>query len=444
MFKGLMGLLMGRRGELSPAEEAVAAARAKEAEPQMSDAPQTEEASSAEDAPRLAGEALASEALARESAAETQTATQTAPIEAETVDAEPTAAVELSAEPIASPLAAKPQAGEQDASEPVATDGALEPLPLIWRNQAAQKTFDAALPPLLIAALTGRPVKLASFKSKAERLLAADVAPPRLQRGVIHAWGVSVPGLRQAGDGPAGFVAPEETEFQIASVRGPESAAAFAAAGVATPDVMGDPLWLAPRLFDLSGVEKTVEIGFLRRPRDGDEPHPHDEIPAEFQSAVKIIDLACEPTREAWTAKAREIAACKRILCEAPAMSAFIEALGVPNAALVQGGGGGLPVSFELPWIECPGDLKDIYAGLGAEGLLAFRNRGREPIDWEAAIDAIDAHWSPVSFDPTLLLASAPFDIVVSLEDATWECPASLEAAQPVEPAAETREEVSA
>lgn len=351
-------------------------------------------------------------------------------VAAETVPttwAEPVADADPNPEPAAASDAAPVEAVDPDA-----------PIPMLWRPMAARRAFPVALAPLVIAAMSGRRVRHARFDGAEERLLAGGAFPKGLQGGIVHVWG---------GGLSVKHATPADEDLRFHAVRGPMTAAAMTEAGYFAPAVFGAPLWFAPRLFDLAEVERTVEIALLRPPRIGKQapaagPDPQEEIPDTLRDFVTVIDLETEPSFDAWSAKAREIAGCKRILNAAPAMAPFLEALALPNLSVVNGARRAVTRATQDPESGLPIELADLYAGFGLDKLTVYRTPARREIDWAHAIEAIDAHWRPVDYDPRPFFDAAPFDVVVDLNEARWPCAATLsEASKPAAASAETEVE---
>ncbi len=347
--------------------------------------------------------------------------------------------------PVTEPAAEDPSASPRDPSaiERVLTELAADPaekaaatgplsVPAIWRRPRANRMFHEALPPLVIAAMTGRRLRNAPAVAEEERLLAGAELSDKISGGLVHVWGAGVAGMRPAPRAAAPrFTAPETGALFVHAARGPETAAALDAAGLDAPSVFGDPIWFAPRLFDLEGVEKTVELGVLRAARPGRDDAaeaPSEPAPSAEIGPVRFIDLDCAPTIEAWTAKAREIARCKRVLNTVAAMTPFLEAMRLPNALTAPGRGGGKRIALDDPTISPL--ARDLFGGLGETDALLYQTRPRAEIDYDDVIAAIDALWRPCAYDPGPFFEAAPFEVTVDLADPRWPCPGSLAEAE--------------
>ena len=323
-----------------------------------------------------------------------------------------------------------------------------EDVPLCWsgpenaRRGVASAQFDDLLPPLIVAAMSGRPVRRAPLRSKEERLAAATTVGPNHMGAAIHFWGVGLEGDRQSRDRrPVGFRMPKHVEWVVHAIRGPFSAAMLREEGVTVPDVYGDPFWFAPRILRFNASPMRFELGVV--PPPGHRPitalqraaNRRYEVPRELRNMVDVIDLECEQTSDSIASVARKLGRCKRLLVANPRLLTLGEALGVPVALIGRGSGGVMRQRIDDDLLAIPALARDIYGGLNSDRLLMFRQLASETTNWETVIRDMDELWEPAPFDPWPLFQTFPMHIAADFHAKRWVLPRN------VGPLGERREE---
>lgn len=265
---------------------------------------------------------------------------------------------------------------------------------------AATVNIGDALSPVVVAALSGVPVRHAAFDSDRERLVAVGTIAHGQTRGVAHLWGCGLDETVNPLAPGEPWRLPPDVEFRVHATRGPFTAAALRRAGVAAPEVFGDPVSMIDRIFPLGAVEKTHDLGVIlhlseldRSGPDGPRPRlrPRPEmlryaIPDAFADRVRLIDTLTAPTRAAFAARLREIAACRAILSTSLHGLVIAEAYGVPCAWFGFGDLGLRDLDPMNRSHSLDHRVRDLYAGRGVSRLRVIHARRDRPADWDRLI----------------------------------------------------------
>lgn len=293
---------------------------------------------------------------------------------------------------------------------------------LVWarnRNTPIGNLGDMASP-IVVAALTGEPIRFTNIASVSTRLAAVGTIGHLLEFGKVHAWGTGFTGS------DSGFGLPQRPPSRslgrrfgrilVHAARGPMSTAIARAAGATvTGEIWGDPVWLLPSIWpaqtipthDLGVVLHLTEVenpAFAPKPMD----YARYGVDPDFSSRVKIIHPMTARSVAAVRAKVEEILSCRRILSTSLHGLLIAEAYGIPCAAFdLHSGDSGL---FD-PWdAKHPLDhrMRDFHAGLGrARAVVVRRERGLAT-DWQAAMEQIDRDWRRAVYDSRPFLQAFP------------------------------------
>jgi len=310
-------------------------------------------------------------------------------------------------------------------------------VPLSWVATTPEQpytNFGDGLSAIMVSSLAGMPVVRANFDEDLERIVAVGTIGHGQKNGILHFWGTGVDKLRNPISGDAPYYKPPNTEFNVYATRGPNSAATFRDAGIAAPEVYGDPVWLLPRIWPLEDVEKTHDLGIIlhiseltdQRPGVGPRPdYGRYAIPEEWQDRVKIINTYSDATPEAMRAKVAEIVSCRRIVSTSLHGLVISETYGIPCAWFATyGSAEGEGTQLEINALDSKIDhrIADFYAGTGQTHVNAYLSDRKYPSDWNNIIRFIDRRWRQIDgYDGDALLRAFPLPLAVDPDVARWD-----------------------
>jgi polysaccharide pyruvyl transferase WcaK-like protein len=286
-----------------------------------------------------------------------------------------------------------------------------------------------ALSPVIVATLSGLPIRHAHFDEPCERIAAVGTIGHAQRNGIVHYWGTGFDALGV--DKTTPFSCPPETELRVHAVRGKGSAAILRNGGIAVPERYGDPVVLLPRIWPFDRVTKRYELGVVMHVSELESPDPlagprpdyrRYQVSGSAAGAVHLINTFCAPYIEALRAKVREIVECKRIVSTSLHGLVIAEAYGIPCAWISPYESGGM--IMELAQREkIDHRMRDFYSGLGVSSLVAYGMPRGSPVDWQAVIDWLDHRWQRARIDVEPLLASFPLPLKVPPDAAVWSEP---------------------
>ncbi|MEO0762019.1 MAG: polysaccharide pyruvyl transferase family protein [Pseudomonadota bacterium] len=266
----------------------------------------------------------------------------------------------------------------------------------------------------------------------AARLVAIGTIAQTLAGGTVHLWGTGLDASinRQAPGEP--WAPPPDTRFVVHALRGPRTAAALAAHGIAAPAVWGDPGYLAPRLWPDAAAEKTHDLGVVlhlselatRGPAAVPRPeHRRYSIPADWAGRVRLITMDTAASLAGIAAKVAEIAACRRVLSTSLHGLVIADAYAIPAAWFALHGEGPVRLAIDDPDARIDHRFRDLYAGLGRAEVTVFGTPRPAATDWAAAMRCLDT-LEPSGFDPAPLIDAFPGPLAPHAHAARWPSPA--------------------
>lgn len=273
-----------------------------------------------------------------------------------------------------------------------------------------------ALSPVIVAALSGRPVRHAHFDEDVERIAALGTIGQDLHGGILHLWGTGAQRRLWPVDGegrprhPGGI-------FHVHATRGPLTRAVLLDAGIEAPPVYGDPALLLPRLFPMV-PRPEYDLGVIPHVSELDAASPDARpkadilryrIPAALAGRIRPIPTwtAAEPA--ALFACIRAILSCRRIVSASLHGLVIAEAFGIPALALGKKGRGATDWDLTGPCDGLDHRMVDYGLGSGRTRLTTYGRRQNIETDWADAMAAVDRFARPPEFDPEPLLAAFPF-----------------------------------
>jgi polysaccharide pyruvyl transferase WcaK-like protein len=284
------------------------------------------------------------------------------------------------------------------------------------RHTQGYANLGDSLSAVVVAALSGLPVRHLNFDEPRTKLVAVGSIGHAIQGGTAVVWGsgVSIRGGVLAQNVPL-------TCYDIRAIRGTISAQHFRDFGIAVPEVYGDPVWLLPSIFN-EPVEKKYELGVIPHIQDIERPHP--DARARVDSLRYVIDTAeagqialintwHEPTLEGLLAKIRLIRSCKRIVSQSFHGVVIAEAYGIPVLNfrnLPKTASGLVRIDLNEPCQTDP-RIWEFYAGGPRRHFQMYNQRRDERSDWQEIIRCVDAAWEPFDYDPQALIESFPLPL---------------------------------
>ncbi|WP_395698682.1 polysaccharide pyruvyl transferase family protein [Methylocella sp.] len=314
----------------------------------------------------------------------------------------------------------------------------LNTIPLVW--VASTQThpdcnLGDALSAVLVAVLSGKPVRRAAFDRPEDRLAAVGTIGQNFREGEIHFWGTGLDAARHPVHGakePFGLA--PDTKIVAHAVRGRFTGRALEAAGVADPGVYGDPVLLLPKIVPPE-AEKTRELGIILHISELEqatatggvkEIFKRYRIPPELEDEAILVNTYTAANFPAMKAKIREIQSCRRILSTSLHGIVLAEIYGIPCAWFATYPGGLMRLPVEDPAAKIDHRFRDFYSGVGASHVLAYAQDRGQPTDFAAAMTAIDREWRPLAYDGRALYDAFPLAKAVSFDDPLWPAPEGL------------------
>ncbi|MEL6768285.1 MAG: polysaccharide pyruvyl transferase family protein [Pseudomonadota bacterium] len=307
-------------------------------------------------------------------------------------------------------------------------------VPLCWAAGGRQDGFaniGDALSAVVVATLSGLPVRHMATRSPHERLAAVGTIGHSLKGGHVHLWGTGLDAtLNPERDGP--WSRPSDTRFSVHATRGPETAATLRRHGVAAPEVFGDPVYLLPRLWPLDEIERRYELGIVLHLSELDEKSPAGRPKAEYRryavpeslaGSVRIINMYAESSLTAFRDKIAEIVSCRRILSTSLHGLVIADAYGIPSGWYGFHDRGLKHVDLLDPESRIDHRMRDLYGGLGWHEAPVYATSRHEETDFDAAIAAMDAAMTPSGYDPAPLIEAFPGPLGVDPAARLWPLP---------------------
>jgi hypothetical protein len=334
--------------------------------------------------------------------------------------------------------------------------------PLSWAagpKGAARVNLGDSFSAMLVAAMTGLPVRHRAFVSDRPRLAAVGTIGHGFRGGDAHFWGTGFDAGLDPTTGRARWSAPADTRIAVHALRGPRSAELLRLNGIDTPEIFGDPGIFVNRLFPMDRVRKTHDLGVvlhMSELRDGLRPRPparsrpwwmafsrptvdavasggpdadaegsinrpehrRYELPSG-EGRVRLIEMYVEPTLDAVAAKLAEIASCRTILSTSLHGLVFAEAYGVPCAWFGFGEGGVQDVDLLDDAAQIDHRVLDLYTGRGLRRLTVCHAPREQPSDWSRLIRDLRGLSAPV-LDAEALFDAFPGPRAVRFADPVW------------------------
>jgi len=309
-----------------------------------------------------------------------------------------------------------------DLAEQVAAEGAI---PLSWAAATPSRdhlNLGDALSPVMVALVSGRPVRHSPFRAATPRLAAVGTIAQNLAGGEVHVWGTGCspwinPHQPEADRLP--YVRPPGTRLRIHATRGPLSEQLLTAR--MRPwgrGIYGDPVWLLPRFYR-PRIRKRWKLGVI--------PHLSQlasaalnsplkpklrcfQVPSELAGEVRIITTRTAISLAAMGERLDEILACERIVSVSLHGLVIAEAYGIPCLHFSAGRTADLVEASLAPDQTLDLRVADLYAGLGLRSRPAYRQPLAMATDWGAVMVAVDRAWSPLTLDGDRLLRAFPLE----------------------------------
>ncbi|MEO0821194.1 MAG: polysaccharide pyruvyl transferase family protein [Pseudomonadota bacterium] len=297
-------------------------------------------------------------------------------------------------------------------------------VPLAWAGGTTGQDYlnlGDALSPVMVALLSGKPVKRVPFVSRNPRLVAVGTIGQNVSGGRAWFWGTGCGRVTGRSTGLLRRFTPDSgTDRRITSTRGPFSAALLGG-GRAYHARYGDPVSLLPRFY-APKVEKRYELGVIVHLSDlADreiECHPNADhrryaVPEALKDSVRLINTVTPVSAEGLRDKLDEILSCRRIVSTSLHGLVIADSYGIPCLPFPAREKRGLErqrIDFESPL-----DLRvtDYYGGLGRDRLAIYGQPRDLETNWEAVMTAVDKAWEPVDLAATdaALTGAFPVDL---------------------------------
>ncbi|MCJ2131552.1 polysaccharide pyruvyl transferase family protein [Methylobacterium sp. E-045] len=299
-------------------------------------------------------------------------------------------------------------------------------IPLAWAGSTLDMNylnFGDALSPVMIALLSGKPIRRAPMKSFAPRLSCVGTIGHGFANGEVWFWGTGCsnwanPSAPAAEKKP--FVPSAESHFTVTATRGPVSESLLSAKTLSHAVPYGDPVWLLPRFYKPT-VKKRYKLGVILHLSElanrEMEAVPRKEIarfriPAELADDIHLITTVTELHVGALQSKIDEILSCERIVSTSLHGMVIAESYGIPCLYFAPSLSKDGLQSVELtPGGDVDLRIVDLYTGLGLPKIDVYNQPRPKPSDWPAIMKAIDQSWSPKSFDGDALINAFPVDL---------------------------------
>jgi pyruvyltransferase len=302
-------------------------------------------------------------------------------------------------------------------------DRPLKKVPLVWAATTPKSplaNLGDALSPMVVSALSGLPVVHKNFNAAAERLACVGTIAHELKNGTVHLWGTGVdPDRSPTRDQSQGYQCPPRTQFKIHALRGKLTARTLQNQGMEVPDLYGDPIWFLPALIP-PAPEKRYELGIIVHVSElatlQDAPQIRDQvvrytIANDLASQIRIFTTLTAPTFNALEARTQEITACKRIVSTSLHGLVIAETYNIPCVYFRPRGKGSLFLPLDDDTSSINHRIRDFYSGTETERLWVYGQRRDRETDWEKVMNAIDTHWTPLTWNPEPFLESFPLPL---------------------------------
>ncbi len=293
-------------------------------------------------------------------------------------------------------------------------DGA--PAPVCWARATRKQTylnFGDALSPVMVAALSGRPIQHAEFDGEGERIAAVGTIGHGLHNGVIWVWGT--------GSSDKDF-APRDrnTQLRVRATRGPVSWRLLTRHEPNRRAVYGDPVWLLPRFYNPPRTPKW-DLGVImhlsehvdREPDLTNRPlHARYAIPDSLRGSVRLLDTITSVSADALRQRLDDILSCRRIVSTSLHGMVIAESYGIPclyfPPRIRQQGLARIDMASE-PGVNLR--FTDLYLGLGQPVMPVYGQNRTTQTDWDDVIKAVDGAWEPKRFNAERLVRVFPLPV---------------------------------
>ncbi|MDO7836017.1 polysaccharide pyruvyl transferase family protein [Sphingobium sp. HBC34] len=313
-------------------------------------------------------------------------------------------------------------------------------IPLSWAGATTDMDYlnwGDALSPVMVALMSGLPIRRVPTKSQSVRLGAVGTIGHGFDNGTIFFWGTGSsqwknPSAPVADRVPFQFSA--GTKVHVTATRGRMSKRLLGG-GPDTP--YGDPVWLLPRFYKPE-VKKTHELGVILHLSELDgraldagaaESVIRARVPESLRSSIRIINTLTRIDAEGLKDKTDEILSCKRIVSTSLHGMVVAESYGIPCLYFAPRGtepGHGFRVEpLNADWLDLR--LRDLYTGIGRTRLPLYAQPRDQESDWDDVMKEIDLRWKPVTIDEQALMDAFPVKgerVVAEPGKTIWQHPA--------------------
>lgn len=298
-------------------------------------------------------------------------------------------------------------------------------IPLCWaaatRSQSHLNLGDA-LSPVIVSALSNRPVRHVSFHSTEPRMSAIGTVGQSLVGGQVDVWGTGCSSFANPLAAPGAekqpYIPPAGTTLRVHATRGPISWRLLTGTPPGPDAVFGDPGCLLPHFYNPT-LTKTTELGVVVHLSEladrAFEAHPKPNllrylVAPQFQGKVRLINTITPIGADGLRAKLDEILSCKRIISTSLHGLIFAEAYKIPCLYIqARPGPTGLMTVPIHPDDGMNLRMSDFYAGLREEAVTLYNQPRHMETDWDAVITAIDQAWRPKAMNEGRLVSAFPY-----------------------------------
>jgi len=309
-------------------------------------------------------------------------------------------------------------------------------IPLSWVRSTTTVPYSNLgdqLSPIIVSAITRRPVTHVNFDSSLTRLLAIGTIGQQQRAGTIHIWGSGFENLsRKAGGIVEPFLGFPEVTYKAHALRGPFSARLLKDIGLPSTGVYGDPAWFLPKIFQ-GQPEKKYELGVIPHLAELEQRSPAPIPKATLRryaggdsDGIKLISTYHEPSWDGFRIKVEEILSCKRIISRSLHGLIIAEAYRIPCLYVSPIDEGPQRLSIDTDERILDRRFADAYAGFGLSRILSFGMPIESSTNWARVIRAIDDFWEPISFTGAELFHSFPLPKAVTFDHQDWSLPEAL------------------
>lgn len=318
-------------------------------------------------------------------------------------------------------------------------------VPLNWVTGSRERSvtnLGDALSPVVVSAISGRPVVHRAASDPRERMIAIGTIGQSQRAATVHVWGTGYSSERGAAlRHDEKFQARPAPHFVVHATRGPISRQGFRDLGFDSPPIYGDPAWFVPRILPLDEVRPRYELGVVLHISevDGNSPaspanpeYSRYNVPPSLGDQVRIITTYVDASIAGIAGALRTIKQCRRIVSTSFHGHLLAEAYGIPCAHFSLQSGGLQRIDARDASSQINERFRDFALGTGSGTSRLRRARRRnltilcygqdrsEPTDWEDVIDQIDRTWEPLHVDAEEFLAAFPLPLAVAPDAKTW------------------------